>query len=106
MTAVSSMRLFVVWLVPPQSSRSLPCQRSSAPQPPGPGLPLQAPSVKISTASESVCDGSVMPRARIALLASPSQALHLAHHEALGLDVEPVEAHSEPAQVIAAVDGA
>ena len=49
-TAVSSMRLLVVDRSPPKSSRSLPSKVSSAPQPPGPGLPLQAPSVKISTA--------------------------------------------------------
>ena len=44
-TAVSSMRLLVVASSPPKSSRSLPSQVRSAPQPPGPGLPLHAPSV-------------------------------------------------------------
>jgi hypothetical protein len=44
-TAVSSMRLLVVSDSPPKSSRSRSPNRSSAPQPPGPGLPLQAPSV-------------------------------------------------------------
>lgn len=48
-TPESSMRLLVVCDSPPESSFSLPSQRSIAPQPPGPGFPLQAPSVKIST---------------------------------------------------------
>ena len=43
-TAVSSMRLLVVEDSPPKSSRSLPSHSRMAPQPPGPGLPLQAPS--------------------------------------------------------------
>ena len=45
MTAVSSIRLLVVCASPPNSSFSCSPARSSAPQPPGPGLPLQAPSV-------------------------------------------------------------
>src|SRR2546423_209883 len=50
MVAVSSIRLFVVGMdSPPQSSVSTSPQRSSAPQPPGPGLPLHAPSVQICT---------------------------------------------------------
>src|SRR5471030_588714 len=48
---INSMRLLVVLASPPQSSFSTPLHTSSAPQPPGPGLPLQAPSVKISTLS-------------------------------------------------------
>src|SRR5258706_12794286 len=51
MTAISSMRLLVVAAAPPQSSFSFPLKRRIAPQPPGPGLPRHAPSVKISTAS-------------------------------------------------------
>jgi hypothetical protein len=48
-TALSSMRLLVVTFSPPNSSlRCSPAFRS-APQPPSPGLPLQAPSVHIST---------------------------------------------------------
>jgi hypothetical protein len=47
-TAVSSMRLLVVSGSPPNNSFSRPGARSSTPQPPGPGLPLQAPSVYIS----------------------------------------------------------
>ena len=45
MTAVSSMRLLVVCASPPESSRSCAPYLSTAPQPPGPGLPLHAPSV-------------------------------------------------------------
>ena len=45
MTAVSSMRLLVVSAAPPDSSFSVSLYRRMAPQPPGPGLPLQAPSV-------------------------------------------------------------
>jgi len=44
-TAISSMRLLVVLGSPPNSSFSTAPERSSTPQPPGPGLPLQAPSV-------------------------------------------------------------
>src|SRR3954468_19437159 len=47
--ASSSIRLLVVSGSPPDSSLSLAPERITAPQPPGPGLPLQAPSVKIST---------------------------------------------------------
>src|SRR5687768_2183841 len=53
-TAVSSMRLLVVAASPPHSSFSTPLARSSAPQPPGPGFPRQAPSLKISTASSLI----------------------------------------------------
>src|SRR5476649_282884 len=48
---INSMRLLVVLASPPQSSFSMPLQTSKAPQPPGPGLPLQAPSVNSSTLS-------------------------------------------------------
>ena len=44
-TAVSSMRLFVVSGSLPCSSRTALPYRSTAPQPPGPGFPLHAPSV-------------------------------------------------------------
>src|SRR4051794_41393107 len=47
-TDISSIRLLVVSGSPPESSRSWPFQRRMAPQPPGPGLPEQAPSVQIS----------------------------------------------------------
>jgi len=39
------MRWLVVWDSPPDSSISLPSSMRMAAQPPGPGLPLQAPSV-------------------------------------------------------------
>ena len=45
MTAVSSMRLLVVFCSPPESSFSCPIYSRMAPQPPGPGLPEHAPSV-------------------------------------------------------------
>src|SRR5947207_202516 len=45
------MRLFVVAGSPPDSSFSTPRDRRIAPHPPGPGLPLHAPSVKISTSA-------------------------------------------------------
>ena len=47
MAAVSSIRLLVVAAAPPDSSFSWPRPRRMAPQPPGPGLPEQAPSVQI-----------------------------------------------------------
>src|SRR6266702_3520627 len=47
--AISSMRLFVVMTSKPDSSFSVSPKRRMAPQPPGPGLPLHAPSVKMST---------------------------------------------------------
>src|SRR5699024_8097468 len=49
MTAVSSIRLLVVFSSPPNSSFSWPPARIHTPQPPGPGLPLQAPSDHIWT---------------------------------------------------------
>ena len=45
MTAVSSMRLLVVWASPPESSFLCSPYIKMAPQPPGPGFPEQAPSV-------------------------------------------------------------
>src|SRR3954471_11278433 len=47
------MRLLVVSGSPPESSRSRPSQRRIAAQPPGPGLPEQAPSVWTSTTTLS-----------------------------------------------------
>src|SRR5688572_23257134 len=44
-TAISSMRLLVVSRSPPKSSFSVAPDFISTPQPPGPGFPLQAPSV-------------------------------------------------------------
>src|SRR5471030_3118427 len=51
MTSCNSMRLLVVFSAPPKISFSAPSATISAPQPPTPGLPLHAPSVKISTLS-------------------------------------------------------
>ena len=48
------MRLLVVSASPPDSSRSWPFQRRMAPQPPGPGLPEQAPSVHSSSSLRHV----------------------------------------------------
>src|SRR4051794_41905402 len=45
------MRLLVVPGSPPASSFSTEPWRRMAPQPPGPGFPLHAPSVKISTSA-------------------------------------------------------
>ena len=45
MAASSSIRLLVVERSPPCSSLTTLPYRSTAPQPPGPGLPLHAPSV-------------------------------------------------------------
>src|ERR1051326_1740714 len=47
--AIISMRLLVVANSPPEISFSRRPERRMAPQPPGPGFPEQAPSVKIST---------------------------------------------------------
>ena len=47
--AVNSIWLLVVLKAPPQSSRTWPLYFIHAPHPPGPGLPLLAPSVQIST---------------------------------------------------------
>src|SRR4029079_4593523 len=52
--ARSSIRLLVVSGSPPDSSRSLAPIRASPPQPPGPGLPRQAPSVNSSTSGSAV----------------------------------------------------
>jgi len=43
--AINSMRLLVVWVSPPFNSFSTSPNFRIAPQPPGPGLPEQAPSV-------------------------------------------------------------
>ena len=54
MTAIISIRLLVVKGSPPNRVFSTAPRFNKTPQPPGPGLPLQAPSVQISTVS-SVC---------------------------------------------------
>ncbi len=55
--AINSMRLLVVWASPPFNSFSTSPKRRIAPQPPGPGFPEQAPSVKMIT-----CGLSLTPR--------------------------------------------
>src|SRR6185503_13476265 len=93
------MRLFVVCASPPNISFSRPPARISTPQPPGPGLPLQAPSAYMSTPFST--PASVMPlagraialrhrgqRAPAGALLAPGgrdqahavDALHRAHH--------------------------
>src|SRR6516162_2442203 len=64
MAAISSMRLLVVAPSPPLSSRSCGPARSTAPQPPGPGLPLQAPSVKMSTVVVKEAESPTLTRPR------------------------------------------
>src|SRR5690606_18962409 len=59
MAAVSSMRLWVVSGSPPLISFSVSPYLSTAAQPPGPGLPEQAPSVKISTSGRSAMASAV-----------------------------------------------
>src|SRR3546814_2690623 len=76
MAAVSSMRLLVVAGLAPLISSSLLPNRSRAAQPPGPGLPRQAPSVKISTRSPGSPLISAMTAS--ALDAIGGRAAHLA----------------------------
>src|SRR5690554_7362581 len=49
MAAISSIRLLVVCASPPCMVLQASPYRNNTPQPPGPGLPLQAPSVNITT---------------------------------------------------------
>ena len=90
MTAVSSILLLVVRRSPPHSSRSWPSERIHAPQPPTPGLPLQAPSVHMSTwgfvssVTPTPYDSRARgrghaPRRRTALRASPAPQAHSCH---------------------------
>ena len=60
MTAFSSMRLLVVWGSPPDNFFSWPVDvwRSIVPQPPGPGFPLHAPSVKMMISGSAICRSS------------------------------------------------
>src|SRR5262245_23871694 len=86
------MRLLVVARSPPNISRSAPSNRMMAPQPPGPGLPRQAPSLNMSTASsvkvavsllgdgrERPAPGALAPPCR-GDDAHAGDALHRAHH--------------------------
>src|ERR1700750_2315808 len=88
---ISSMRLLVVGLAPPNSSFSCAPARKIAPQPPGPGLPLHAPSVKISTSLisiESISAGARDAAVEAQLLAIFERVFRL--HQRAGRVVEPV----------------
>src|SRR5215469_17094645 len=98
---MSSMRLLVVAGSPPESSRSRlepfePAKRRIAAQPPGPGLPLQAPSVKISTCGLSVTtrrsQSVILERCHAAVEAELRQVLLrvLAFDQGVGRCVHPV----------------
>jgi hypothetical protein len=64
MAAMSSMRLLVVCGSPPLSSRVWPFHCRIAPQPPGPGFPEQAPSVKIEAQLAPVFERILRPHQR------------------------------------------
>src|SRR3984957_20855991 len=66
MAAISSMRLLVVAGSDPDSSLREPFQLSSTPQPPGPGLPRQAPSVWMMSSAVML---RLLPRGRLYQLA-------------------------------------
>jgi hypothetical protein len=85
--AISSMRLLVVRASPPDSSRSLPPERRIAPQPPGPGLPLHAPSVKIST-SAAARHQATSSRGSLKVMRSGCARPFLGDLEALGERVD------------------
>src|SRR6185295_18600201 len=59
--AVSSMRWLVVGFSPPESSSSRPSSMRRAPQPPGPGLPEQAPSVYMTIGGDSLISDGPSP---------------------------------------------
>src|SRR5580693_6171741 len=94
--AISSMRLFVVNRSPPKISFSFSPMRRIAPQPPGPGLPLHAPSVKISTSGLSLMirrSQAVIPeRRRAAVETQIGEVLEriLALHQRVGRRMDPV----------------
>lgn len=66
MTAISSIRLLVVNLKPPESSLRLSPMINTAPYPPGPGLPILLPSVKI-VITPSLISGTIAFRSCFAL---------------------------------------
>src|SRR3954451_1019130 len=78
------MRLLVVSASPPESSRSRPSQRRMAAQPPGPGLPEQAPSVWTSTTTSSSGSGESIGRDSLDAAVEAELAQVLAR--VLGLD--------------------
>src|SRR5438128_11895514 len=104
MAAIISMRLLVVAGSPPDSSRSRFPIRRMAPQPPGPGFPLHAPSVKISTSALLTGPSSqavVRDRTGAAMKAQLGEVLLriLALDQGIGRRVHPVvEAGQQEAQ--------
>ena len=105
--AINSMRLLVVCASPPLISFCVPPHSRMAPQPPGPGLPEQAPSVWMTTCG-SRPSAALTPRARSAeaVVARIRRALVKAQladifervlrlHQRAGRHVEPVD---EPRQ--------
>src|SRR5262245_21243454 len=67
MTAVSSMRLFVVWASPPRSSFSRPSARRITPQPPGPALPQELSAAVASTIPLSISVAAMDVARRVAV---------------------------------------
>ena len=86
------MRLLVVAFSPPDNSFSWPPLRRIAPQPPGPGFPEQAPSVKMSTAVAA--SSSVLRAACVTLLWKRSFLEYsrgsLGRTSAFGIGIQPV----------------
>src|SRR5713226_8562869 len=85
--AISSMRLLVVCASPPLSSFWWSPKASTAPQPPGPGLPEQAPSVWTTTC------GSLMARDPAGKLARRRSRVDFAAAETCS-SVDPVVTHA------------
>src|SRR5712671_5772678 len=102
MAAISSMRLLVVAASPPEISFSTPRKRSTAPHPPGPGLPLHAPSVKISTSDVDAIGARPGDAAVKAQLFEIFERVLGAHQGALGLVQPIVEPGQQEAQRAAA----
>src|SRR3954447_17938972 len=90
-----SIRLLVVRGSPPDSSFSCGPERTIAPQPPGPGLPLQAPSVKISTCVKAGSGSGFEPPRQLEHHAlDDSRALHFGDVEMLAEALDEL-AHEE-----------
>src|SRR3954468_22478438 len=83
------MRLLVVSGSPPDSSFSCAPERMIAPQPPGPGLPLQAPSVKISTSIKVGSGSGFEPAGQLENHPlGDALALDLGHLEMAGQEID------------------
>src|SRR5712691_7879814 len=96
------MRLLVVGASPPAISFSTPRKRSTAPHPPGPGLPLHAPSVKISTSGVDAIGARPGDAAMKAQLFEVFERVLGAHQGALGLVQPVIEPGQEETQRTAA----